>query len=620
MVSDFAERAGLPIEWLNVFRTTEALEAVMDGRADLSISPLPIDHRDDPGIAASEPIGLERFRLIGRHDSPIDGPLALDGVSVAVKLSSPMWPYLDRLQGAIPDLRLQVLPDDLTAEAVQNRVANGTYDAALVAATPGARIEHPRLRYLFDVTDLQPVTWYTRADRSALLGAVNRFIARYHTEYQAPDERMRKFRDVQRDGRLRVITRLDEGNYFVKRGRPAGFELGLARRFAARHGLKLEVLVGRDEAEIVRWLKDGVGDVITTRIDEGAIHGDPGFTMSRDYRFEAAVLVSHTRREITDEDSLAGAFLAAYAGSPKLEAVRQFAGTVATVVPIRDDVPLARALEHVENGIVDGVVVDANDLGAILATHPDLRAGPSVPNPYRYRWTLRGNDRELADAVDAFIEDAYRQETYNVLERQYSNARTEFDDISPYDELLRTYSDRYAFDWRLIAAQMYQESHFDPGAVSTAGALGLMQLMPDTARSLGFDDPTDPEAGIHAGVKYLNRLRNRFERHIPMSERTWLALAAYNIGYDRVRRARALAREQGLDPDKWFGSVEVAMRDMARRGAAGGCRCGQAVVYVRSIRSLYSAYRNVVLAQRVARPARHGRALAAGRSGDATAG
>jgi len=191
-----------------------------------------------------------------------------------------------------------------------------------------------------------------------------------------------------------------------------------------------------------------------------------------------------------------------------------------------------------------------------------------------------------------------------VLERRYARAQKKsplaYDDISPFDGLLRTYAERYNFDWRLIAAQMYQESRFDPNAVSDAGAIGLMQLMPATAKSLGVANPDNPEAGIHAGLKYLNRLRNRFDDHIPMDERTWLALAAYNIGYDRVRRARESARESGLDPDKWFGNVEVAMQQMNRSywesQSGSGCRCGQAIVYVSSIRSLYYAYRNLVLA------------------------
>ena len=81
---------------------------------------------------------------------------------------------------------------------------------------------------------------------------------------------------------MRVITRLDEKNYFLYWGRPSGFEIGYARRFAAKFGLRLDVLVGRDEEEILAWLRDGAGDIVTTRINAQSIHGEPAFDMSRE--------------------------------------------------------------------------------------------------------------------------------------------------------------------------------------------------------------------------------------------------------------------------------------------------------------------------------------------------
>ena len=285
-----------------------------------------------------------------------------------------------------------------------------------------------------------------------------------------------------------------------------------------------------------------------------------------------------------------------YENSPHLAAIEDFVDDTTAIIRVGRNVTRANLLRYVEIGLVDAAVVDAARLEHILATHADLQAGMSIPSPYRYRWAIRGTDRNLAAEVDSFLQEEYRKATYNVLERRYTNkphSRSNiYAGISPYDDLLRSYADKYGFDWRLIAAQMYQESHFDPQATSTAGAIGLMQLMPATASALGFADPTEPETGIHAGIKYLHQLRDRFGSDIPASERTWLALAAYNIGFDRVRRARDRAQEMGLDPGKWFGNVEVAMREMNGRG----CACGQAIIYVRAVRSLYFAYRNLKLA------------------------
>ena len=628
MLRDFAQAAGLEIEWIDIFRSEEAFQRLIQGDADLSISEVPIDRSNDPRLRASVPIALQRFGVIGRHDQPIENPLGLQGKNLAVKLSSPMWPYLDQLRAVVADLRLQVLPDDLSQADMLQAVSNGTYDAALLASEFGTEpvANYPLLKNLFDLTGPEPVSWYVREDQAKLAHQLNEFIKRYHTAYNIPDSSVRKFSDIKQQGALRVITRFDGSNYFLKRGRPAGFELELARRFTKQHGLRLEVLVGRSDEQILHWLRSGAGDIVTTRVDERFIHRDAAFSMSREYRYDATVLISSTARPIRSKSDLNGKLVAGYEGSSNVAALTGFVNDDSAVITVDSRVSLALLLERIGSGAVDAAVIAGHQLQAALAMDNRIIAGMSLPSPFRYRWTLRGNDTQLSAAVDKFIQFEYRKEAYNMLERRYiggdKNSQPAFTDISPFDDLLKTYSERYDFDWRLIAAQMYQESHFDPDAVSHAGAVGLMQLMPATADDLGFQNPEDPEAGIHAGVKYLNRLRNRFDNHVPMDERTWLALAAYNVGYDRVRRARNRAREQGLNPDKWFGNVEVAMRQMTRSywesRSGSGCRCGQAVIYVSSIRSLYYAYRNFVLA--VKAPAPRQRPAALDRSRKAQAG
>ncbi len=163
---------------------------------------------------------------------------------------------------------------------------------------------------------------------------------------------------------------------------------------------------------------------------------------------------------------------------------------------------------------------------------------------------------------------------------------------------MREYARRYGFDWRLITAQMFQESRFDPNARSWAGARGLLQVMPRTGRELGFSNLVDPPIGIHAGVKYLAWLRDRFEGQVPKIERTWFSLAAYNAGWGHVWDARELAREIGLDHNRWFDHVERAMVLLSNpkyyhRARHGFVRGGQPVEYVQSIKSRYEAYTRV---------------------------
>jgi membrane-bound lytic murein transglycosylase F len=141
---------------------------------------------------------------------------------------------------------------------------------------------------------------------------------------------------------------------------------------------------------------------------------------------------------------------------------------------------------------------------------------------------------------------------------------------------------------------MYEESRFDSEAVGPGGSAGLFQFMPFTWRDLGVEDPHDPAEAAEAGGRYLRRLMDGFG-DLELSDRVAMALAAYNVGPRHVFDARRLAREMGLDPNQWQGSVETAMLlledpEVARRFPAGVCRCRRAVGYTRRILRRYAAY------------------------------
>ena len=146
---------------------------------------------------------------------------------------------------------------------------------------------------------------------------------------------------------------------------------------------------------------------------------------------------------------------------------------------------------------------------------------------------------------------------------------------------------------------MYQESAFDPEARSRVGAFGLMQLMPATADQMAIESWRQPEGNVQAGVKYMAWVRDRLQGKLRAEDRDWLTLAAYNAGIGHVGDARHLARERGLDPNRWFGHVEKAMLlkmdpEVYRATRYGYCRCTEPVEYVRRIRSLYRAYTQAV--------------------------
>jgi membrane-bound lytic murein transglycosylase F len=310
-------------------------------------------------------------------------------------------------------------------------------------------------------------------------------------------------------------------------------------------------------------------------------------------------------REISD---LAGRRVAVRPGShygKTLENLRA-AGIALEIEWAPEALETEEIIEGVASGEYDLTLADSHIVDIELTWRDDVRAALAVGEPVDHGWAVRAENPELLRAVNDFFRKEYRGTLYNVLASRYfrepKRIRTHAEDrrenagrISPYDDSLRKYARIYGFDWRLLAAQMHQESRFDPKARSFAGALGLMQVMPRTAREVGIENLRDPDAGIHAGVRYLAGLRDRFDEDLPANQRTWFALAAYNVGFGHVRDARALARPHGWDPDLWFENVERAMllkrrREVAATTRYGWCRGDEPVRYVRAIRDRYRAY------------------------------
>lgn len=226
------------------------------------------------------------------------------------------------------------------------------------------------------------------------------------------------------------------------------------------------------------------------------------------------------------------------------------------------------------------------------------------------QWAVRADSRELAQALDHWyspklLADVQREERFLLSSRSvkrhvYSpmlNGAAGI--ISKYDGLFKRYAATAHIDWRLMAAQCFQESCFDPNAVSWAGARGLMQIMPTTADHLGLPRSMmhDPEANIAASARYMAEMGAKFKDVPSAEQRMYYALACYNGGYHHIRDAMALARKQGQDPYRWDHVAQQVLnlsspqyyRDPVVK--YGYMRGTETVNYVARIRERYEQYR-----------------------------
>lgn len=596
ILNQFAASQGLTIEWIEAVQPVQLQGRLRRGEGDLIVSDLPPSARLSDAIVRGPSMGLYDQVVFGRHDMTLDNPLAFKGLRIAVNLASPMWPYLERLQRQLNDFELVVLPPHRDRDWTLARVGGPEFDAAVVAVAQHEDLDRDfsRIRRMFNLVAGEQANWFINAENRSLQKQLESHLKRYLATIAVPVVDFGDMKEIKERHVIRIITQADPQNYFLRKGRPAGFELELVEQFARQHGLSTEILVANSSQQAVAWLNAGFADMISARIDRRHVRGDPGLRQSRIYFHSDSVLVRNRGFEISSPDVSRGrvAVIGTTVEQRQLERIVPHRERTEAVV-LSPGTPLSYIKTLLTHGGVDAALVDAHSLPDLLDYPDPLLAGASLDNAHPYAWTLRTTSEQLLNATNRFLESNYRSETYNVLvERYFEHHKIApyfgRQRLSPFDELVQPVADRFDFDWRLIVAQMYQESRFNPQAESSAGALGLMQLLPSTATEVGIEDPLDPASGIEGGVAYLDQMRRRFEDEMSQREKTWFALAAYNVGYTRIAKARATARQRGLNPNRWFGQVERVMQDMAANDHS--CRCGQTVVYVRGIRSLYDTY------------------------------
>jgi membrane-bound lytic murein transglycosylase F len=164
--------------------------------------------------------------------------------------------------------------------------------------------------------------------------------------------------------------------------------------------------------------------------------------------------------------------------------------------------------------------------------------------------------------------------------------------LPTYLTQFKFYADQQGLDWRLLAAQAYQESHLRADAKSPTGVRGLMMITLNTAKDMGISDRLDPDQSIRAGAQYLTSLKNRVPADIPEPDRTWFALASYNVGAGHVEDARKITELLEDDPDRWIDVREhlpkLALKDYYPWTRYGYARGAEPVVYVANIRRFYN--------------------------------
>lgn len=376
---------------------------------------------------------------------------------------------------------------------------------------------------------------------------------------------------------LRIATIYSPLSYFLYRDEAMGYDYALAAEFAKEKGLVLETDIAPSLEKAIEMVNSGKADVVAYQIpvnDEYKArvrHCGPTFETTQ-------VLVQRrgTDSLVTDVTQLPGRDIYVVDSSKYHQRLRhlndELGGGIRIHTLPRDSIVDEDLIEMVNEGKIPMTVIDS-DLARIDRTYyPRLDITVALSFPQKARWAVAPDRQWLGDSIDTWLaKDKPRERNLALLKTYFEAAKQtptaltytfHGGQLSPYDNLFRQYADN-GRDWRLLGAICFVESRFDNNVTSWAGARGIMQIMPSTARANGIDPETlsNPEVSIRLAAKLLNILDRTMRPYVKNpAERAKFVLAAYNAGAAHIIDAIALAKKHGYDPTTWDGNVAEALR------------------------------------------------------------
>jgi membrane-bound lytic murein transglycosylase F len=367
-------------------------------------------------------------------------------------------------------------------------------------------------------------------------------------------------------GELRVVTRMGPLAFYRESdGTSVGPEYELARRFADELGVKLKITPMRTYAEIYEAIATGQAHLAAAGL-KVPTQSVPGVEFGPAYQHVHEHLIY--RRGAVRPGSLAeigNSDLEILAGSAHAKTLEAARNAYPDLVWVENSSTNSQALlDGVADGSIDYTIADSTEFALAHEVHPDLRIAFDFQGERPLAWAASDRDPNFArDMSEYFTRLKLDGELATIVNRYYG--RTEDAEFAGgpgfmqhlqsrlplYKQWFVEAAEQSSQDWRLLAAMGYQESKWNPSAASSAGARGLMQLTVETANETRVTDLSDARQSIFGGARYFRQVYEKIPSHVPEPDRTWFALAAYNIGYGHVEDARVLAQKAGRDPDSW---------------------------------------------------------------------
>lgn len=410
---------------------------------------------------------------------------------------------------------------------------------------------------------------------------------------------------IKSNGQLVVVTRNSPTTYYEDVDGPAGLEYEMVKMFADELGVELTLLVPDSLGDLLEQLKNNTVHIAAagltiTKEREKMFQFGPAYQ-----EITEQLVYNIANRRPKDLSKLDGS-LEVVANSSHEETLRNLKESVTDLNwKSNSEVETEELLQMVSDNIIEYTIADSNDLSLNQRFLINLRAAFDLGAPRSLAWAMpETDDKSLIREVQKFFRKIKKNgELTRLIERNYGHVE-DFDYVGTkifrrhietrlpaFQAFFEEAAAEHGVDWRLIAAMGYQESHWDPDAVSPTGVRGIMMLTLKTAKDMNIKNRLDPESSIIGGAKYYKQTLDRIDPDIIAPDRVWMAMAAYNVGFYHLQDARLITKKLNKDPNRWIDVREslplLAKRKWYKQTRYGYARGWEPVRYVENIRSYY---------------------------------
>jgi membrane-bound lytic murein transglycosylase F len=414
------------------------------------------------------------------------------------------------------------------------------------------------------------------------------------------------YQDIVESGTLTIITRNSPSTYYQDRDQESGFEYELAQLFAQYLGVKLEVVVADNLDDLISEVESGAVAFAAAGISKTAQRSER-IQFADSYMDVTQKLVYRIdKRKPKNLQVLLKGTLVVSAHSSHAQNLQDIQKNLMPQLSWieRDDADVTDLVRMVEDGEIDYTIVNSNEYEALSAFYPNVGAAFDMGQAQELAWAFpKYSDKTLIAEARNFFQLMRETGLLSQLEERYYGHLNQIDNVGTLtflrqaDERLHEYQDLFQasakthnLDWRMLAAIGYQESHWRSQARSRTGVRGLMMLTRNTAKEMGVVNRLDPVESITGGSAYFAKLKKRYG-HIQEPDRTWIALASYNVGAGHVRDAQKITERHGGDPTRWMDLKErlplLSQKKWYKNTQYGYARGQEPVNYVQNIRRFY---------------------------------